>query len=711
MPPHGVAALLSPQNVVLVGASERPGHWSKRIFTNLTRFGYPGRVYAVNPGHQTIWGMPCYAAIEALPEPPDHLALFVPAESAVEILEQAARRGARSATIFAAGFGEGGAPLGKALAARLKALVNDTGLAVVGPNCIGVACGHSRFVTMADEQISQLKPGPVAIATQSGMLASSINRAVTERDLAIGYLISAGNQACLTFADYIAHFAEDPDVRVILCYIETILDRDRFLAAAEHARARGKAIVAVKIGGSDASRSAALAHTGNIAGQLDVFQAYARDVGIIPVTSLDEMIEAAEYLARTPRPAGPSIAVLTNSGAAKSLITEAAGRHAIQLADLAPPTVQRLRSVLGEEADVSNPLDTKITIPADRYMGCIAALAEAPEVDLLVTIEELPRDTGVARKVTNMTSLNAYCAQTSPGRSPVAVLAPMHVSETPYMRDLRAGLPSLSFMRGLESGLGALSAIARRSRAAGPLPDLTPSPEVLASLQARSKGITEPLALSEATSKQLLAEFGIATPRERIAPSPEAAAMAAPQLGFPVVVKAMASGLAHKTEAGMVILNLDSPAGVQAAAHTIAARARQHGVTLDGYLVAEQLTGGLEVLVGMHRDPEMGPALMITPGGILAELIADPLIMTLAVDRPAIREALAPTRLATLLGGYRGSGHHDLDALADTVVALACMTKAFGDRLQSVEINPLLVRPGTGGAVALDALVVLHPAA
>ncbi|CAN0259470.1 unnamed protein product, partial [Phaeothamnion confervicola] len=332
--PLGLDALFAPRSVALVGVSDRPGHWSPRVWGNLARLGFKGAVYPVNPGRTEIWGARCYPTLDALPAPPDHIALFVPADVSLEMLEKGGRLGTRSATLFAAGFGEGGDAAGTARAGKLREVLNATGILAAGPNCMGIACGRSGFVTLADETLQPLARGPVAVITQSGMLASTFSRALNDRGLGVSHLISCGNQIGLTLADYIEHLAGDAEVRVIVCYIEMLPDAAGFLAATRTAYAKGKRVVVVKIGGSERARQAALAHTGAMVGTLDAFDALADGAGVMRVGSLEETIEAAELLSRAPALSGRRVAFITNSGALKTLISETAQRHGVTLASL-----------------------------------------------------------------------------------------------------------------------------------------------------------------------------------------------------------------------------------------------------------------------------------------------------------------------------------------------------------------------------------------
>jgi acetate---CoA ligase (ADP-forming) len=704
---HRVEALLTPRNVVLVGASDRPGHWSSRVWQNLERFGFPGNVYPVNPNRADIWGTRCYPGLQDLPEAPDHLAIFVPAEMTLRILEEGAQRGARGATLFAAGFGEGGDAEGRARAEQLRDLLHRTRIGAAGPNCMGVASGRSKLVTIADETLEQLAPGPVAAVTQSGMLCATFSRALNDRGLKVGYLISCGNQTGLTFSDYIDFLADDPDLRVIICYIEAILDAPRFLAAARKARANGKSVVAVKIGGSEASRSAALAHTGALAGSVEVFDTFARDAGIIRVDSLEETIESAEFLSRAPLPKGRRIAFMTNSGAMKSVMTEAASMHGLDVAKLSPDTEARLKDALGEDSDIGNPLDTKRTLPTDQYTACVEALCAAPEVDLLLLAEELPREAGIDRKVANLKVLEARSAASN---KPVAVFSPITFRDTDYMVGLRDEIAHVPLLRDIGKTFRTVAALTRAGATENaPGSSNRDDHSAAAKWRERAAGLTQLTALSEVESKALLSDYGIPLPPEDTASTPDEAVQIARRIGFPVVVKGVSAAVPHKSDAGLVILGLAMADEVRAAAERLARRCDELGVPLEGTLVSKQMTGGTEAVLGIHRDPEMGPVVMVGMGGVWLELFKDVAFAPPGVDRARALEAIGQTRMSRLLGGYRGRTPGDVNALADGMVALGRLALDLGEVIESVDVNPLLVQER--GVCALDGLVILKPPA
>ncbi len=700
-----IGALFAPRNVVLVGASDR--NWAPRIWDNLARFGFEGQVYPVNPNRKEIWGTACYASIAELPEPPDHLALFVPKEQTLATLEDAGKLGARSATIFAAGFGEGGDLDGLARADRLRCVLEQYSIAATGPNCMGLAVGRSRFCTFPDEQLQPLSCGPVAALTQSGMLGQTFARGLTDAGLQLAYLISCGNQTGLTFADYIDHLADDPDLKVITCYIESVKDGPAFLAAAMKARANGKTLVVVKAGGSEEARKAALAHTGSLAGSTEVFDAFAQDAGIVRVDTLEDMVEAAAFLARMPRPKGRRIAIMTNSGALKSLATDACATYQVPLAQLETVTGGRMREVL-KDADPANPFDSKRTLTTDEYMACVRALHDDPNVDLLLMAEEIPRAAGVERKIRNLAALDAFAGEAS---KPIVAFAPVTLRESDYMGQIRQTLTHLPWMRDVGKTLRTVSRLlppaitpAMRKRVADPK-----RTALVAYWKERARALAAPAALSETESKQLLAAYGLQLPQEEVVQDPQSAVEAAQQIGFPVVLKAVSADVPHKSDAGLVLLSLGDADAVRKGADLLQQRCRHLHARLEGILVAEQVQDGVELVLGLHHDPEMGHAVMVGMGGVWLELFKDVAFAPPALDLPRACETIRQTRAHQLLRGYRGSPLRDVDALAQAMVALGDLSFELGDVIEAIDVNPLLVRAQGRGAIALDALVILRP--
>lgn len=704
MPKHDASALLRPRNIVLVGASDRPRHWSGRVFENLRRFGFEGGVYPVNPKRDAIWGVPCYPSVDQLPETPDHVVSFLPADLVFGLMEESARAGARSALVFAGGFGEGGDPEGRARAARLAAIVRDTGLALCGPNCLGNVAAPSRAVTLPDDGLESIEAGPVAVIAQSGGLCVALNRILAERGLMPSYLVSCGNQVGLTAGDYLRYMANEPQVRAVLLYLEQVVGLDGFLGAAREMTAAGKAVVAVKIGGSDAGRAAALAHTGALAGTIEAFDAVAGAAGVARMDCIEDAIEALEYTVRAGRPAGEGIAVMTNSGAMKSLVSESAARAGVTLTKFSAGTQARLTAALGPDAPPGNPVDTKLTIRTEAYTACLDALADDPVVGLILLAEELPQVPGIERKEANLRGIGEW-TKAHKDHPPVALFTPVNVSPSAHAKSLRAGLMHLPYFAEPDRAFRVVKRLQdQAARAARAGKDIGRHAVNASCGGGQLKPATP---LSEAESKAFLTGLGIATPREAVAADADAAARAARDIGFPVVVKGLSAALPHKTEAGAIVLGLDDEDKVRAACNQITRNvaAYRPGVVLDGFLVAEQVSDGAEMALGLSVDPEMGPVVMFGSGGVLLELYKDVAFGRAGLNRDEAVAMIDATRAGRLIDGWRSGPPLDREAVIDAIVALGRLA-ADDPSMEAVDINPLLVRPKGKGVLCLDALVV-----
>ena len=708
-----VAALTAPRNVVLVGASDRPGSWAARVWRNLNRYEFPGAIHLVNPKRNTLWERRCYPDFKSLPEAPDHLAVLVPAGSVAQTLREGAAAGARSATVFSAGFGEAYDREAAALGRELAAVIAQTGLAVSGPNCMGNICAKSRLVTLTEDRRLAVRRGPVALVGQSGGMMIFINAALEERGIFAEYLITSGNEAGLSVPDFVAFFAAESELKVIIVYVEAVASAEKFAAACRAARAAGKAIVAVKLGQSERGREAAMAHTGSLAGSVEVFDALARELGVVRADTLDDAVEAAELLAHTGAPRGRRLGAITLSGAFRGLILDAAERNALELPALAPQTTQRLDAVLGVGSLVSNPIDGGFGVltSADNYMASIEAMQGDASLDMLLLQEALPREGGSARGEKYIAMVEAYAA--AGAAKPIAFVTPVSHGQTDYSRALRERAPHVSFLQEANKALRAIAAVAwaqeGEALAAGAaVTQRRPTAEqaqAIARIGARPHTGVEPL--DEVKSKALLRLYGIAAPPEVVVTSKADAIAAAERIGYPIVLKAVAAALTHKSDAGAVALDLASRE--QLAAEYDAMTRRLHTHALAGMLVAPQIRGGLELVLGLHRDPEMGLVVMAGSGGVLLELVRDVAFCIPPLSPAKAADLLARTRAGRLLEGYRGGAALDRDAVVAALVGLGHLALDLGDRLESLDVNPFVALPRRQGALALDALVVLRP--
>ncbi len=713
----GIDALLKPRNIAIVGASDRPGNWAGGVFRSLSRLTYPGKIYPVNPRNETVWGgLKCYPSLADLPEKPDHVVIVVPGPAAIETVREAGRAGARSAQIFSSGFGEGGDPKGRALGEELAQAILDSGMAVAGPNCMGNFVA-SHQMTASDDRVVDLKGGPVAVFGQSGGIVMAIVRALRGRGLYPNYGLTTGNEIGLTTADYIRYFAQDPSVKVMSCFIESIKDPDDFRAACKIAQQAGKPIVALKIGGSEASRAAALAHTGSLAGSLSCFDAVAGALGVIRVDTLDQMVETVEYLAHAKPPKGVRAGAITFSGGLKGLILEAAERNQIAFPELAAETTQKLSEILGVGTSLGNPLDAGFAAisSAEAYFKCIEIMQQDPNIDVLFVQEELPSVARANNKVENLKTVDRRVAEGLP--KPIAVLSMVSYMYADYSREFRSALPHLPILHEVDKALKAvhtaglygmrLASLSEDQPRVTKKPDQAQTHAILAHAQASSDGRR---ILDEAQSKKLLALYGVESAQENVAASADAAVQAAEAIGYPVVLKLISPQIQHKSDVGGVLVGLKDAATVREGFAKIKDNLARHApqAVFEGVIVARMISGGVELVIGVQRDPEVGPVIMFGTGGVLLELHKDVSFGPVPLQLDQARAMIASTKAATLLHGYRGSPASDAEQIARTLVAVSELAHDLGDEIESIDINPYVALPKGQGAWALDGLVVLR---
>jgi acetyltransferase len=608
---------------------------------------------------------------------------------------------------MSSGFSESPDPRGQTLAAELAKVIEETGLAVSGPNCMGNFHAPSSFFTLTDDRPHNFKPGPVALFGQSGGIVMAIKRTLEERGVIVGSLITSGNETGLTSADYITYFAQDPATRVIACYLESIHDSQAFLAACRRARDAGKPVVAVKLGASQAGRAAAAAHTGALAGSMEAFDAVAGEAGALRVRNLDDLVETVEYLVHAPPPRSDRLASITFSGGMRGLMLDAAEANGLPYRGLSEATSAKLSEVLGVGTIIGNPLDGGFAAltSVDAYVRCIETLLEDPDFDILLLQEELPRAPN-PRKEENLRIVNDMVAK---ARKPIAFVSMISYGLNDYARAVREKLPNLAFMQEIDKTLRAVRGIARYAtqiETAAAVTANRASPAGLA-LLAEFAQRPGPATLDEISSKRLLAAYGIGCPREELAHSEDEAIEIAARIGFPVVAKLVSAALPHKSDVGGVIVGIKSSEELRAAYRKIVAAVAAHPAKpgLDGILIAEMVSGGLELVLGASRDPEMGPVILFGTGGVDIELVKDVALAAPPLDEARALSLIGRTRASMLIDGYRGRPVLDRDALVQALVGFSNLVVDAGDKIDSIDVNPFLLR--RKGGVALDALVVL----
>ena len=680
---RSVENLLRPRSVAIVGASDRGGAgWPRSIYENLEHAGFPARVYLINPRRDELWGQTVYPDFASVPEPVDLALSIIPAEFVVETLTEGVAHGLKAALVFAARFGEGGDAEGAERARAVKALCETGGLRVCGPNCMGAVSIRDNLLFYPSPRVRGLPSGPLGVVFQSGGTFQYWLQQATVRGLGFSYAVSSGNELDLDLADYINFLVEDEGTRLIACMVEGIRRPDAFMAVAEKALAAAKPIVLVKVGASERGGRATLSHTGALAGDDAVFDAMCRKFGVIRCPSLDDMIETCLAFQPGRIPAGKAVAMAGYSGGATGLFLDYAEQEGLEIAELSEATNAKLAPLLDPGLKPVNPLDTGAGLAGQpaKFTEICRIMAADPAVALFSMQGQLPAASG------ERIGPETFAAVAEIGKPMVAHgRMSQNVTEAGREFQIAAAVP---FLQGLPETVRALKALgAYGARAGRGVPALPPT------------GSAE--ALEPGESHELLTAHGLTPPRSAFAPSPDAAARAAAELGFPVALKAVTPDAIHKTELGAVALGLDSEAAVRDSAAGIGARLAAASVELTGFLVQE-MVDGLEVIVGVREDDQFGPVMVVGLGGVFVEAIGDVALRLLPVTAEDAREMLGELRGAALLGAFRGAPPRDVDALVRAIVGLSDVYLDHRHHLSDLEINPLMVLAEGEGVRVVD---------
>ncbi|KJC39049.1 acetyl-CoA synthetase [Bradyrhizobium sp. LTSP885] len=706
-----IHAMLHPRNIVLVGATDKPGNYAERIWNNLIRYKYAGRIFPINAKREAIWGVTCYKDFASLPEKPDHVLVLVPARFAVQVIRDAAAAGARSATIVTSGFSELQDEESQRLAVELKQAIKETGLAVTGPNCLGNLSAGENLFTNIDDRIVTMEQGAVAIAGQSGAIVMAIRQALEDRGVGVGYMVTTGNESGLETPDLMAYFAADPSIRVIVVYLEGVRNTKVFREACKAARAAGKPVIALKLGASEGGRAAAMAHTGALAGSIETFDAISTREGVIRVRGLDELIETTECFVHADPPKGNHLAAVSLSGGKRGLLIDAFYSAGLNFAPLSPNASEQLAKMLGPGSIVGNPLDAGFAAVVDPsvYMKSIEIMIDDPDTDIVIIDAELPKAPHELRE-RNLRIVNEMAAKAN---KPVIYISTMSIGFTEFTKGLRKSLPDIAVMQGLDRAVGAIKALIEYAGLRKEVPDIVSSSKASARvvLEKTLKAANGAAALDEVASKKLLKAYGIPISREEVAQTAAEAVTIAKTIGFPVVAKVVSADILHKSDIGGVVLNLNSAAEVKKAFNDITARVKKlkGKPKLEGILIAQQVKADLELVVGASLDAEMGPVVLFGTGGVDIELLKDVALAGAPLDAAEARELIAKTKAGIKMKGYRGKpALHEASAVK-ALVGLSNLMADAGNRIASIDVNPFLINSKLG--VAVDGLVVLNNAA
>lgn len=692
----GLEVALNPKSIAVIGASENPNKIGGRPLLYLSRFGFKGRIYPINPKRAEVQGLRAAPSLADLPEAPELAIIAVPGEAAVEALDACGESGVKLALMMTSGFaeteGEGGRALQQAMVDRARA----KGMRVVGPNSQGLANFGTGAIASFSTMFIEAEPqdGPVGIISQSGAMSVVPYGLLRGRGIGVRHSHATGNDCDVTVCELAIAVAQDPEVKLLLLYLESLPDPRHLEEAARIARRRNLPVIALKSGRTPAGQAAARSHTGALANEDRVVDAFFEQHGIWRARDTSDLVAAAEIYLKGWTPTGRRLVAISNSGATCVLAADAASARDMPLDPLSDETRRKLGEILPSFAATRNPVDLTAALLTNSrlFSEILPVIAEDPAADAFFVgvpvagagydVDAFARDTA------------AFAAATG---KPVVVAAPQ---PSVAARFKAYGAPVFS---GEGEAIGALDQfiahhelVARARRRDEEAPRARPS--------ARPAG-GEVRMLNEAESLALLANAGVPVVPHRLCATLEEAKAALAAIGGPVAVKGCSRDVAHKSELGLVHLGIADEPALVAAFETCRSALAAHGAGFDGVLVSKMARGRRELLIGAHRDPVFGPVIALGDGGKYVEALPDVRLLLAPCTEAEVRDAIARLRIAPILAGVRGEAPVDLSPFCRAVSAVGALMAAPDSPIESLDINPLMVGPEGEAGIALDAVV------
>jgi acetate---CoA ligase (ADP-forming) len=702
---RSVAWILKPRSVAVIGASHDPQKIGGAIVANLVRSGFKGSIYPVNRSATEIQGLRSYEHASAIGEPIDLAVVAVPAEAVEAEIADCVRAGVHSAIVISAGFAEV-SEAGRARQQRIFDIVRQSGMRMVGPNCMGVL--NTDPAVRLNATFAPLEPpnGNIGMYSQSGALGIAILDHARQRNLGLSSFISAGNRADVSNNDLLAYWADDPNTAVILLYLESVGNPKKFARLAREVASK-KPIVAVKSGHSIAGSRAAASHSGSLA-SLDVaVDALFEQAGVIRTTTLEELFDVSAMLSMQPVPAGARVGVVTNAGGPAVLLADACEARGLTLPPLGPATVDRLRTFLSRVGAFTNPIDMTSNAGELDYERAIAAVGNDPDVDAVVAIYIPP----IAMQPQAAAAGIARGAAAMPAHKPILTVFLSTAGTPPELNQgPRGAIPSFKFPENAAMALAAATRYGRwRSRPSGTIHTLGRfARETIRTVVERAlDGAETPRWVTPIDLAMMLRAAGIEVALAERATVTDATAVAE-RLGFPLVAKAIVPGLVHKSDVGCVILGLDSSRAVADAVRTLEQRTAAIGSELQGVLLQRQIVEGIEMMAGVTSDPTFGPLVTCGLGGTMAELFMDVAFRLHPVSDRDADEMVDSLRSSRLIEGYRGALAGDRQAMNMLMMRLSALVEVVPE-LVELDLNPVkLLAPGNG-AIVVDGRMLLRP--
>jgi acetate---CoA ligase (ADP-forming) len=689
---EALRTVLDPNSVAIIGASENPNKLGGRPLLYLSRFGYKGRVYPINPKRTEVQGYKAYPSITDLPEAPEVAIVVVPGDAAVEAVGQCALLGVTVAIVMTSGFGETDAVAGKAKEQHMREVGRARGMRVIGPNCQGLANFGSGAILSFSTMYIEAPPqdGPVGIVSQSGAMSVVPYGLLRERGIGVRHSHATGNDCDVSVAELASVVAEDPDLRLLLLYLEGISDTEHLAETARIARERDLPVIALKSGRTAAGQEAARSHTGALANEDRLVDAFLAKHGIWRARDTAELVGSVEMYLKGWKPKGRRLVAISNSGAVCVMAADAATAVGMPMAQIADRTRADLARILPAFATITNPIDITAALLTNSrlFSDILPVLAQDPAADAFLIgipvagqgydVDAFARDSAEFARATGK-PLVAAVPQTSVAARFREQGLPVFTTEAEAVAALNQFLSHRELMQNARERGAALARM--------PHPAVGGSP------------------LNEADSLALVARAGVPVVGHRLCKSADEAVAAMAELGAPVVVKGCSSDVVHKSELGLVRVGLDDGQAVRAAYRHMERTLRERGARFDGAIVAKMASGRREMMIGARIDPVFGPVVLMGDGGKYVEAMPDVQVLLSPFNDREVKAALTRLRIAPLLTGVRGESALDVDAFCAAVLAVCRLMMNAESRVSNLDLNPVLVGARGEGCVAVDAVV------
>ena len=694
-----VEPIFRPKSIAVIGASRTKGKVGYAIMRNLIVNEFQGKLFPVNPNADSVWGVKAYPSVLDVPDPVDLAIVAIPADAALEAVEQCARKGVRGLVVITAGFREIGG-VGEAREARLRELVRTHKMVLVGPNCMGVI--NTAADVQMDATFAPTPPlrGHISFLSQSGALGVAILDHAKNLKLGFAKFASLGNKADVSGNDLLESWEDDPETKVILMYLENFGNPKNFVRIARRVTKK-KPVIAVKAGRTEAGGRATVSHTGSLGGSDVAAEAAFTQTGVLRANSIEELFDYAMAFARQPLPRGKRVAIVTDAGGPAIMCTDFLIENGMEIAALSEATVASMRAWAPPEASLRNPVDLIASAGAEEYRKAVGAVLADDNVDAVIAIYVPP----IVTEEVNVAKAIVDAARGSPKTVMCNFLG--RSEESPgFVELVTNSIPSYLFP---ESAARTLAAMHRHKeyleRDEGTFPafnvDKGSARRILDA--AKAAGQTR---LPEAGAMELLRAYGFSTAETRACRDVEAAVAAARDIGYPVVVKAVGPALVHKSELGAVALDLEDEKAVRTACMRMSRKLDKAKVRSEGYLVQEFVSGGKETILGSVRDKVFGPLLAFGLGGIYVEFLKDVAFGLAPITDADADRMIRGIRTYPLLEGVRGEPPSDVAALTEGLLRLSMLVTDF-DEIQEIDLNPVVALERGKGCKVLDARIVL----